>query len=204
MKTTSLFAAAVTAVGLSVLGTPAALADDVTVTTVGSQAALVDGGNVQAWTVYELSPSQDVIPYQVQGTLWEIIATDQAVQGTVIPIVSDFNLRAANGVTYPALFQVATPQGVNPATLAPGQDTSGKIYFDVTGPTPDSVVYNSFGQDRIIWQMTGPEVILDETEVVIDGDEMIVDDTEVIVEGDNVTVEETETVTGPEAAPAAN
>ena len=45
------------------------------------------------------------------------------------PIVSDLNARARNGDTYRTLFLVATPQGVNPAALAQGQQTSGKIYF---------------------------------------------------------------------------
>ena len=46
---------------------------------------------------------------------------------------SDFNARARNGETYRVLFGAATPQGVNPATIAQGQQTTGKLYFDVTG-----------------------------------------------------------------------
>jgi len=48
-----------------------------------------------------------------------------------------------NGETYRVLFGAATPQGVNPATIAQGQQTTGKLYFDVTGAEPDSVVYNA-------------------------------------------------------------
>ena len=98
-----------------------------------------------------LKPSSDTIPYQVRGTLWEATATDKAVAGSATPIVSNFNARAADGENYRALFQVATPQGVNPATIAQGQETSGKIYFDVTGPTPDTVVYNAGGRDVLVW-----------------------------------------------------
>ncbi|OBI72379.1 MPT63 family protein [Mycobacterium sp. E740] len=119
--------------------------------TLGSQGKLVDGAVVQGWTVTGLKPSSDAIPYHAAGTLWEATATDQAVQGSATPIVSNFNARAADGQTYRALFGVATPQGVNPSTIAQGQQTSGKVYFDVTGASPDSVVYNAGGRDLLVW-----------------------------------------------------
>ncbi|OBB73325.1 MPT63 family protein [Mycobacterium sp. 852014-52144_SCH5372336] len=117
----------------------------------GSQGKLVDGAVIQGWTLTNLKPSSDVIPFPVRGTLWEATATDQAIQGSATPIVSNLNARAADGQTYRALFEVATPQGVNPSTLAPGQETSGKVYFDVTGASPDSVVYNAGGRDLLVW-----------------------------------------------------
>nr|WP_322791046.1 DUF1942 domain-containing protein [Mycolicibacterium poriferae] len=86
----------------------------------------------------------------------EATATNTAVAGTVQPIVSDLNARARNGDTYRTLFLVATPQGVNPAALAQGQQTSGKIYFDVTGAQPDSVVYNDGGRDLAVWLTRRP------------------------------------------------
>ncbi|MDQ2637886.1 MAG: MPT63 family protein, partial [Actinomycetota bacterium] len=76
--------------------------------TLGNQGKLVDGNVVQGWTVDNLQPSSDPIPYNLQGTLWEITANDQAIQGTVIPIVSNLNARASDGQTYRALFGVAT------------------------------------------------------------------------------------------------
>jgi Domain of unknown function (DUF1942) len=117
----------------------------------GNQLDLTDGSVVQRWTVSNLNKSTDEIPYPVQGTLWEATATDEALQGTVVPIVSNLNARGRNGQAYRVLFQVATPQGVNPATLAQGQMTSGKVYFDVTGDIPDSVVYNAGGDDLLVW-----------------------------------------------------
>lgn len=119
--------------------------------TLGNQGKLVDGNVVQGWTVDNLQPSSDPIPYTVQGTLWEVTANDQAIQGTVIPIVSNLNARASDGQTYRALFGVATPQGVNPAALPQGEQTTGKVYFDVTGAEPNSIVYNAGGQDLIVW-----------------------------------------------------
>ena len=140
-------AAAVAAAGsVGIIGAPIASADDAT-TTIGSQAKLMDGNVVQGWTITDLKTSTDPIPYPVAGTLWEATATDEAIQGSATPIVSNLNARAKSGQTYRVLFGVATPQGVNPATLAQGEKTTGKVYFDVTGDTPDSVVYNAGGQD---------------------------------------------------------
>jgi Domain of unknown function (DUF1942) len=122
----------------------------------GSQGTLVNGDVVQGWTVSGLKPSTDAIPYPVRGTLWEATATDEAIKGYVIPIVLNLGARAPSGQTYRALYQVATPQGVNPATLAQGQKTTGKVYFDVTGDGPDGVVYNAGGQDLASWVQARP------------------------------------------------
>ena len=116
------------AAALAAAGAPSAAAETQT-TTLGSQAELNDGAVVQGWMVQDLKPSADVIPYPVRGVLWEATATDTAVAGTVTPIISNFNARARNGDTYRVLFTVATPQGVNPSTLAQGEKTSGKLYF---------------------------------------------------------------------------
>lgn len=165
MKITTVFAAtaAATAVATAVAvaaapiagaesGAPAGPA----VHEIGQQADLVNGSVVQGWTVTDLKASTDTIPYAVRGTLWEATATDEAIQGAATPIVSNFNARAKNGETYRALWQVATAQGVNPSTLGQGQETTGKLYFDVTGAQPDSVVYNNGGQDLLLWVQPPP------------------------------------------------
>lgn len=112
----------------------------------------------QAWTVTNLKQSSDAIPYQPHGTLWEATATDEAVQGGATPVVSDLNAISPSGQTYRVLYQVATPQGINPAGLAQGQKTTGKVYFDVTGDSPNAVVYrDANGQDLATWvQSTAP------------------------------------------------
>jgi hypothetical protein len=151
-------AAAVAAAGsVGIIGAPIASADDATTTTLGSQAKLVDGSVVQGWTISNLKTSTDVIPHPVAGTLWEARATDQALEGGATPIVSNLNARAKSGETYRVLFGAATPQGINPSTLAPGEKTTGKVYFDVTGDPPDSVVYNSGGQDLLLWLQPPPQ-----------------------------------------------
>lgn len=157
IKTALIAASAAAAIGLA--AAPAALADDeVAATTayIGQQAKLTDGAVVQGWTITGLKPSTDVIPYTPQGTLWEATATNQAIQGSVQPIVSNLNARTADGQNYRVLFGVATPQGVNPGALAQGDSTSGKVYFDVTGATPDTVVYNAGGHDLLVWKPAPP------------------------------------------------
>jgi hypothetical protein len=157
-------AAAATAGSIGILGAPLAAADDLTTattattTTVGNEAKLTDGNVIQGWTISNLKASTDVIPYPVAGTLWEATATDQAIAGSSTPIVSNLNARASDGRTYRVLFGVATPQGVNPATLGQGQKTSGKVYFDVVGESPDSVVYSTSGQDRLVWVQPPPQL----------------------------------------------
>lgn len=147
---------AAAAASVSVLYAPAAIADDSVNHSLGSAAELTNGDVVQAWTVSDLKPSSDAIPYPVAGTLWEATATDHAVRGTVTPIVSNLNARARSGQTYRVLFGVATPQGVNPSTLPQGQKTTGKVYFDVTGDAPDSVLYNAGGPDLVVWVQPPP------------------------------------------------
>jgi hypothetical protein len=145
---------AVAAVGI--VAAPISSAEDVTTTSVGSQAKLVDGNVVQGWTITDLRPSSDAIPYPVGGTLWEATATDEAIQGAATPIVSNLNARTKSGQTYRVLFGAATPQGVNPATLGQGEKTTGKVYFDVTGDSPDAVVYSAGDQDLLAWVQAAP------------------------------------------------
>ena len=136
MKITATTTVLATAATVGIIGAPLASAEDVTTTTVGSQNKLTDGDVVQGWTISDLRPSSDAIPYPVAGALWEATATDEAIQGAATPIVSNLNARTGNGQTYRVLFGVATPQGVNPATIGQGDKTTGKVYFDVTGDAP--------------------------------------------------------------------
>jgi hypothetical protein len=140
----------------AVVFVPVASADDSVIHTLGSSAELVNGDVVQAWTIKNLKPSTDTISYPVIGTLWEAEATDTAVQGSVQPIVPNLNARASNGRSYRVLFGVATPQGLNPTALAQGQQATGKVYFDVTGDAPNSVVYSAGGQDLAVWVQAAP------------------------------------------------
>lgn len=74
------------------------------------------------------------------------ITVDTSIQGDAVPIIGNFNARAADGQTYRVLWEVATPQGGNPSTLAHGGTASGKLYFDVDpSSSPDSMVYRGAG-----------------------------------------------------------
>ncbi|BBY57404.1 DUF1942 domain-containing protein [Mycolicibacterium sarraceniae] len=64
----------------------------------------------------------------------------------------NFDARAANGANYPVLWQAATPAGISGGTLQQGDNASGKLYFDVTGPAPTSVVYNNGVEDLLVWK----------------------------------------------------
>jgi hypothetical protein len=56
----------------------------------------------------------------VAGRLYEANATAEADQGTVTPVIMNLKARATDGTTYRALYNVATPQGVNPSALPQG------------------------------------------------------------------------------------
>jgi len=131
-----------------------AVAASPTVGGFGTREQLFDGAAITGWTVTDFRPSSDTIAYPVAGRLYEATAAVEADQGTVTPMVPNFNSRATDGETYRALYGVATPQGVNPSTLPPGAKSTGKIYFDVTGAIPNSVVYNDGAQDLLIWTGT--------------------------------------------------
>lgn len=157
VKTTTrvlvLAATSAAAGAMSLAGATAALADDQpTIQQLGQQATLTDGGNVQGWTVTGLQPSADAIPYAPVGTLWEATATDEMIAGGALPFIPDFAARAANGDTYRVLWPVPTALGINPSGLSQGQSTTGKLYFDVTGATPDSVAYGN----RFVWVQPPP------------------------------------------------
>jgi hypothetical protein len=161
LLTAAITTAAAGAAGLA--GAASAWADDADaamqppgVQQLGQQGQIANGASVEGWTVSGLQPSADPIPYQPDGALWEATATDQALAGGAIPFIPAFSARAANGDDYRSLFQVPTAQGVNPTGLAQGQSTTGKLYFDVTGESPDSVVYTDGGQDRLTWVQPPP------------------------------------------------
>lgn len=147
-------AALAAAVGLSIVLAPAASADP-SVDTFGGWNHLVDndGAVITIWKISDLKPSTDTIPgYPLAGRLWEATAKVRAAKGSVTPIIPDFNARAADGASYPVLWQAATPAGISGATIQQGDASSGKLYFDVTGPAPSQVVYNNGVEDLLVWK----------------------------------------------------
>jgi len=118
----------------------------------GTSEQLVDGPLITAYTVSNLQPSNAMIPgYTPQGHLYQAHITAQANSGTVTPLVSDFNARAANGQQYREIDTAPLPNGLNPAPITQGNQANGTLYFDVTGATPTQVVYNNGVQDVLLW-----------------------------------------------------
>lgn len=67
------------------------------------------------------------------------------------PAIPFFNARTDTGENYRVLFQAASPEGLSAEAVPQGQETEGKIYFDVTGAEPTSIVYNDAVTDRLVW-----------------------------------------------------
>jgi hypothetical protein len=109
--------------------------------------SLSDFSSEIGYTVKNLRPSRDAVPYPVAGRLYEANVTSNAVVGTVSPQINDFLARTSSGADYRAL-NVSTLSG---APIGQGGSTSGKLYFDVVGENPDSVIYNDNFQDLLGW-----------------------------------------------------
>jgi hypothetical protein len=151
------------AVGVAVVATvgissgPTASADP-TVAAFGTQlqVADTDGAGVGGYTVDDLRPSAtDMLDVPltgnvpVAGTLWEASAAADAVSGSVVPAMQFFSARAADGQSYRVLVQTFAPD-LSVSPLSEGGESTGKIYFDVTGPAPTELVYDD-GQDQLVW-----------------------------------------------------
>ena len=119
----------------------------------GSQERLNDWGTgapMIGYTVRDLSPSSDPVPHS--GQLYEATVTVDAFGSWAIPVVPMFNARAENS----AMYRVVADAGVGGA-VPPGGSTTGKLYFDVVGDVPNSVVYNDGVRDLLGWVPGPPE-----------------------------------------------
>lgn len=111
------------------------------------------------YTVKNLRPSRDAVPYPLAGRLYEANVTTDAVVGTVTPQPGNFLARTPGGADYRSL-PVSTLSG---APLGQGGSNTGKLYFDVVGENPDSVIFNANFQDLLGWVGVQP---IDPAEVV--------------------------------------
>ena len=104
------------------------------------------GGPMIGYVVSDLMPSSDAVPHN--GQLYEATLTADAPPGGV-PVIGNFNARAEDSSLYQAI--VNAPGGISGAWLPPGGSATGKVYFDVVGSAPNSVVYNDGTRDILAW-----------------------------------------------------
>jgi hypothetical protein len=152
---TAIGAAAIAAV--SVFGAAPASAAPPNIQGFGASESLIDGPMVTTYTVNNLVPSNVTIPgYTPKGTLYQADITAKSEGGVVTPMVRDFSARGPNGQTYKVIDKVEVPNGLNPAPIPPGSESTGTLYFDATGAPPNGVVYNDGLQDILIWTSNEP------------------------------------------------
>jgi hypothetical protein len=123
----------------------------------GTSEPLIDGPLVTNYTVSNLQPSSVAIPgYTPKGTLYQADLTARSDGGLVTPMVNDFIARGPNGQNYRVIDKVQAPGSLNPAPIPQGTESTGTLYFDVTGAPPNGVVYNDGMQDILIWTSNVP------------------------------------------------
>lgn len=123
----------------------------------GTSEPLIDGPLVTTYTVSNLQPSSIAIPgFTPKGTLYQADITARSDGGLVTPQVRDFSARGPNGQTYKLIDRVDVPNGLNPAPIPQGSESTGTLYFDVTGAPPNGVVYNDGLQDILMWTSNVP------------------------------------------------
>jgi hypothetical protein len=139
-------AVAATAIGVGVAaGTVAPALAANNIKPFGQQETLNDsvtGAPMIGYAVTALSPSSDAVPHN--GQLYAATVTVEGLAGWATPLVPLFNARAESGQNYQVI-------GGGVAAAPPGGQTTGKLYFDVVGDVPNSVVYNDGTQDLLVW-----------------------------------------------------
>jgi hypothetical protein len=118
----------------------------------GNQARMLDstGFPMIGYTVRDLSPSSDPVPHN--GQLYEATMTIDAFGRVANPEIQMFNARAENR----AMYRLLTAAGIG-GPVPPGGSATGKLYFEVVGEAPNSVVYNDGTRDIIAWVPGSPE-----------------------------------------------
>jgi Domain of unknown function (DUF1942) len=159
-------AVAATAIGVGVAaGTVAPASAANNIKPFGQQETLNDsvtGAPMIGYTVTGLSPSSDAVFHN--GQLYAATVTAEGLGGWATPLVPLFNARAESGQNYRVI-------GGGVAAAPPGGQTTGKLYFDVVGDVPNSVVYNDGTQDLLAWVPGAAEGGVPEGSGISDGTE---------------------------------
>jgi hypothetical protein len=147
-KLTGAVAAAVIAVGIgAATAAPASATDNIK--PIGDQIRVKDylGNNLIGYTVTDFGPSSDAVAHN--GQLYAATLTVQTFGAEQNPQIQRFGARAQNGDYYPVLF--GAPGSFGGGQIGPDGSVTGKLYFDVTGAAPNSVVYSDFLRDVMAW-----------------------------------------------------
>lgn len=86
------------------------------------------------YTVFTLKPSTDPVPHN--GQLYSAKLMIDGFGGNTDPMIGRFGARSESGIFYPAIW---------------GASNGSKLYFDVVGPVPNSVVWNDGVRDILAW-----------------------------------------------------
>ena len=152
---TAIGAAGIAAVSIFAAATAAAAGPNIQ--GFGASESLNDGPMVTSYTVSNLQASSLTIPgFTPKGTLYQADITAKSDGGIVTPMVRDFSARGPNGQTYKLIDKVEVPNGLNPSPIPQGSESTGTLYFDVTGAPPNAVVYNDEFQDILMWTSNVP------------------------------------------------
>jgi Domain of unknown function (DUF1942) len=123
----------------------------------GSPQVVDDGTAAIAYTVHDLSPSgSDALSVPLTGDvplagdLWQATTSVAPVRGAAVPSMNFFNARTADGQNYRVLVQTLAPD-VGTSPMDQSVTSTGRIYFDVTGPEPTEVVYDDGQHSPMVW-----------------------------------------------------
>ncbi|WP_345229324.1 DUF1942 domain-containing protein [Mycolicibacterium helvum] len=86
------------------------------------------------YAVGKLAPSSDPVPHN--GKLYAAKLTIDGLGGSYPPFIERFGARAESGDFYPTIW---------------GASNAGKLYFDVVGDIPNSVVFTDGTRDILAW-----------------------------------------------------
>jgi hypothetical protein len=134
-KLAAVVAASAITLGVGALSVSTASAAD-NIKTFGEQERLnnPNGSPYIGYTVFGLKPSTAPVPHN--GQLYSAKLTIDGFGGNTDPMIGRFGARSESGVFYPAI---------------QGASNGSKLYFDVTGPVPNSVVWNDGVRDILCW-----------------------------------------------------
>jgi hypothetical protein len=124
----------------------------------GSPQVVDDGAAAIAYTVHDLSPSDSdalSVPLTgdvpLSGDLWQATTSVAPVRGAAVPNMSFFSARTADGQSYRVLVQTFAPD-VGASPMDQSVTSTGRIYFDVTGPEPVEVIYDDGQHSPMVWR----------------------------------------------------